>query len=185
MPYRFLHSWQDTEPVLCTDFLEMKSLETTCFKTAWDNKLILHQWYSVHSSDLKFTHLTKCQHCFLKNMWYPGSHPDNSDETHLIHQKVTQIVRVIWSTFKSSWSWVLANGIKPRHLLLQHYANVVSTDHQSTICKNKVLMNAHEHDAKLSVYHTMCIMHMKHQLMVATYVHRITAQLLYYMQKIF
>ena len=43
--HRFLHSWQDTELVPCTDFLKMKSLDTTCFKIAWDNKLVSHQWY--------------------------------------------------------------------------------------------------------------------------------------------
>ena len=39
----FLHSWQDMEPVPCTDFLKVKSLDITYFKTAWDNKLVSHQ----------------------------------------------------------------------------------------------------------------------------------------------
>ena len=30
----FILAWQDTEPVPCTDFLKMKSLDSTCFKTA-------------------------------------------------------------------------------------------------------------------------------------------------------
>ena len=56
--HRFLHSWQDTEPVPCTDFLKMKSLDTTCFKLL-EIKII---WFhtndiSVHSSDPKFAHL--------------------------------------------------------------------------------------------------------------------------------
>ena len=43
--HRFLYSWQDIEPVLCTDFLKVKSLDSTCFKTD----------------------------CFLKNMSHPNN----------------------------------------------------------------------------------------------------------------
>ena len=43
--HRFLHSWQDTEPVPCTNLLKMKSLDISFFKPAWDNKLVSHQWY--------------------------------------------------------------------------------------------------------------------------------------------
>ena len=55
--HRFLHSWQDTEPVPCTDFLRMK------FWTPHVSKqLEIINWFhandiSVHSSDPKFTHL--------------------------------------------------------------------------------------------------------------------------------
>ena len=43
--HRFLHSWQYIEPVPCVDFLKMKSLDTTCFKTSGDDKLVLYQCY--------------------------------------------------------------------------------------------------------------------------------------------
>ena len=52
--HRFIHSWKDTEPVPCTVFLKMKSLDTTYFKTAGDeaNKLVLYTSdISVHLSD--------------------------------------------------------------------------------------------------------------------------------------
>ena len=39
--HRFLHSWQDTEPVICADFLRMKFLDVTSSnQTVWDSKLV-------------------------------------------------------------------------------------------------------------------------------------------------
>ena len=71
--HRFLHPWQDTEPVPCTDFLKMKYLDFTCFKTTWDkNKLVSYQWYFSTFIRPKVYSLIRCQHYFLKNMWYPG-----------------------------------------------------------------------------------------------------------------
>ena len=71
--HRFLHSWQDTELIPCTNFLKIKSLDTTCFKTACNkNKLFSHQWYFSAFIRPQVHSLTRCQHCFLKNMWYPG-----------------------------------------------------------------------------------------------------------------
>ena len=48
----FLHSWWDTKLVSYTDFLKIKSLDTRCFKTAWDNKLpiIFRCIYQTQSS---------------------------------------------------------------------------------------------------------------------------------------
>ena len=77
--HRFLYSWQDTEPVPCIDFLKVKSLDTTCFKTAWDNKLVSHPWYfsafirpKVHSRSYQMPTL------FSKEHVISGSHPENS-----------------------------------------------------------------------------------------------------------
>ena len=56
--HRFLCSWQDTELVSCTDFLKMKFLNTTDFKTAWGIKLVSDQCGSVHSPDPRFTHVS-------------------------------------------------------------------------------------------------------------------------------
>ena len=57
--HRFLYSWQDAEPVPCTDFLKMKSLDTIYASKQLEIKI---SWFhtndiSVHSSDQKFTHL--------------------------------------------------------------------------------------------------------------------------------
>ena len=76
--HRFLHSWQNTELVPCT---KMKSLDTTCFKTACNEIiswfLFAHQWYFSAFIRSKVHSLTRCQHCFLKNMLLSRSHPDN------------------------------------------------------------------------------------------------------------
>ena len=72
--HRFLHSWQDTEPVSCTDFLRMKSLDIT-------KQLETINWFHtnnilVHSSDPKFTYLSDAK-LFSKKHVISGSHPDN------------------------------------------------------------------------------------------------------------
>ena len=53
--HRSLHSWQHADPAPCVDFLKMKSLDITCFKTALDK--LVYNIISVHSSDPKLTHL--------------------------------------------------------------------------------------------------------------------------------
>ena len=65
----------NTEPVTCTD---LKSLDTTCFKTTWDNKLISHQWYfsafirpKVHALTYQMPELFSKEHVISR------SHPDN------------------------------------------------------------------------------------------------------------
>ena len=98
--HRFLYSWQDTEQIPCTDFLEMKSLDTTCFKGAWDNKLVSCQWY-IHQIQSLLTY--QMPTLFSNEHVISGSHSNNL-ETHLTLQKVkvtqvTQIVRVIRATF--------------------------------------------------------------------------------------
>ena len=42
------HKWL-TELIPCTEFLTMKSLDTTSFKSAWGSKLDSHQWSVIHS----------------------------------------------------------------------------------------------------------------------------------------
>ena len=74
----FLHSWQDTQLVPCTDFLKMKSLDTTCFNTAWDNKLVSHQWYFSSyiyqtQSSVTYQMPTLCSNEHVISR----SHPDN------------------------------------------------------------------------------------------------------------
>ena len=59
------------------DFLKMKSLDITCFIEDYKHACMFHtmQWYfsAFIMQTPKFTHLPcRCQHCFLKNMWYPG-----------------------------------------------------------------------------------------------------------------
>ena len=72
--HRFLHCWQDTESVPCTEFLKMKSLDTTCFKTAWDNKLVSHQWYFSPFIRPKVYQMPRL---FFEEYVISGSHPDN------------------------------------------------------------------------------------------------------------
>ena len=83
--HRFLYSWQNTELVPCT---KMKSLDTTCFKTAWDNKLVLYQWYfqSIHQTQSSLTY--QMPTLLSKEHVISGSHPYNllADETHLTLQ---------------------------------------------------------------------------------------------------
>ena len=69
--HRFLCSWQDTELVSCTDFLKMKFLNTTDFKTAWGIKLVSDQCGSVHSPDPRFTHVSDAN-VFSKGHMWPG-----------------------------------------------------------------------------------------------------------------
>ena len=127
---RFTHSWQNAEPVSCTDFLKMKSLDITYLKTAWDIKLVSHQWYFSAFIRPKFYSLTRCQHFFLKNMWYPCHIQiiQFEDETHLIYQKVTQvtltIVRVIQPTFNPGGNDELMPS--PDH---SHTPSVASSTH--------------------------------------------------------
>ena len=67
MAIDFFISRQDPGPVPCTDFVKMKYLDTTCFKTAWDNTFTPMIFSAFNRP--KFTHLaTRCQHCFLKNI---------------------------------------------------------------------------------------------------------------------
>ena len=93
MTWKFL-IWNNTIDIFVLGRIQNRSLtqrwnnylDTTCFKTAWDNNLVSYQWYfsafirpTVHS-------LTRCQHYFLKNVWYSG-HIQFADETHLTLQK--------------------------------------------------------------------------------------------------
>ena len=75
--HRFLHSWQHTELVPCVDFLKMKSLDITCFKTAWDNKLLSHQWYFSAFIRPKVHSLTRCPTLFSNEHVISGLHPYN------------------------------------------------------------------------------------------------------------
>ena len=90
--HRLHHSRQDTEPVPYTDLLKMKSLDTTCSKTAWDNKLVSHQLYFSAFIKPKIHSLTTMPTLFSKeHLMYPG-HIQIIwfvNETHLNHQKVT------------------------------------------------------------------------------------------------
>ena len=49
------YSWQNTEQISCTDFLRIKSLDTTC--SAYGIKLVHNNDGSVHSPDTRFTGL--------------------------------------------------------------------------------------------------------------------------------
>ena len=68
----FLCFWQDKELVPCTDFLRVKSLDTTCFKTAWGIKLILHQWWFSTFTRLKVHSLIRWQCYILMSMRSTG-----------------------------------------------------------------------------------------------------------------
>ena len=58
----------------CTDFSKMKTLHTTCFKTAWEISWFYTNDISVHSSDAKFTH--QIPTLFSIELVVSGSHPD-------------------------------------------------------------------------------------------------------------
>ena len=58
MPQTSLFLARYWSTVLCTEFLRMKFLDTTCFKTAWGSKLPSHQWWFSDSPDTRFTHLS-------------------------------------------------------------------------------------------------------------------------------
>ena len=86
--HRFLHSWQDTEPVPRTNFLKMNLWTPHASK-----QLEIISWpmifRCIHHTQNSLTQLCtsfKFQHCFLKNMQYPQI-IQFADETHLTHQK--------------------------------------------------------------------------------------------------
>ena len=60
----------DTEPVPCTDFLRMKSLDTTCFKTARGSNWFHTSGGSVHSPDPRFAHLSDASVYFKEHVIY-------------------------------------------------------------------------------------------------------------------
>ena len=60
----------DTEPVPCTDFLRMKSLDTTCFKTARGSNWFHTSGDSVHSPDPRFAHLSDASVFFKEHVIY-------------------------------------------------------------------------------------------------------------------
>ena len=73
--HRFLHFWQDTELVPSTDFLNMKSLDTTCFKTAWDTGFTPMIFQCIHQTVSSLTYYMPI--LFSKEHVISRSHPDN------------------------------------------------------------------------------------------------------------
>ena len=73
--HRFLHSWQNAEQVPCT---KIKSSDTICFKTAWDNELVSYQWYFSAFTRPKIHSLVyQMPTLFSKEHVISGSQPDN------------------------------------------------------------------------------------------------------------
>ena len=75
--HSFLHSWQNTESVPCTDFLKRKSIWTPHAS----KQLQIMSWFhtndiSVRSSDPKFTHLRDANTVSNEHV-ISRSHPDN------------------------------------------------------------------------------------------------------------
>ena len=66
--HRYLHSWQNTKSFPCTDFLKMKSLDTTCFKS----------WFHIFSVFIR-SKVYQMSTLFSKEHAYviSGSHPNN------------------------------------------------------------------------------------------------------------
>ena len=87
--HRFLHSWQDTELVPCTDFLKMKYLDTHASK-----QLEIISWFhtndiSVHSLDPRFTRLPVANIVLKRtcDIRVASRNLVCGDETHLTLQK--------------------------------------------------------------------------------------------------